>query len=338
MKQNELLTYLQAGQSKTIPYNPNIGQVVGSIKSAIFLQQACYWWTVKGGKSFYKFMDKAKHRLYVPTDSWVEELGMGISEFHNARDVVSTKAETVAEVNLLLESDAVEHCIIYYIDSKNGNLTWWTINPKAVGRVLRESIKLDREKEEIKNQFRKTESPLDVLSGPVAETSNDIGEKLLPDTETTTENTSDITSEVGTATETIDLNDFGTVFNVNNEPKAVKDPKNKGKTTKNTKHEKDGIKISCNFGENDGTIAEAIDLGYDEEIVTDELKKFKSYYEDSSLKRKNWLDYFLYTWLQNGYIRGTLKRNGKFYKLDANQERVQSIEQLRSSDMFAEFR
>lgn len=343
MNANELLTYLQAGQSKTIPYNPNIAKVLGSMKAAIFLQQVCYWWANKGGEAFYKFMDVAKHPYYIPTDSWREELAMGISELQNARNAISTKAENQKEINDLLKNSDKNHCIIYYVDTKNGNLTWWIVNPKAVGNVIKEAIKLEIADNEKKQQFRKSKLPFKVSSTGHDETSTgpnetSIGpiEKLQPDTENTTEITSENTAYVFSdeKNEDINIDSLGKKSEIHNVPKTSKKPR----TKKSNMFQGNGKTFPSNFGIRDGTVEAAIVEGYEEEIVNDELQKFINHYSDKKLKRENWKKDFIHNWLNNNYIRGLIKRNGQFYKLDANQERLQSIERNRDPDMFAEFR
>ncbi len=86
---------------------------------------------------------------------------------------------------------------------------------------------------------------------------------------------------------------------------------------------------------------DAEELGYEKQDIADEFLNFKFYYTEGkgkNLKILSWAGKFINGWLYNNYKYGRLRRNGQFYKLDANSERIRTIEKLTDPDFFAEFR
>lgn len=63
-----------------IAYNSSLSGLVGGINAAVMMSQLEYWFKVMKGKVFYKFLAPCEHEHYKEGDSWIEELGISISE------------------------------------------------------------------------------------------------------------------------------------------------------------------------------------------------------------------------------------------------------------------
>jgi len=73
-----------ADDKNLVTYRPRIKIAIGSMTSAVLLQQILYWWKKKDGKPFYKFIEPCGHQAYRKGDSWSEELGFTKKEFSTA--------------------------------------------------------------------------------------------------------------------------------------------------------------------------------------------------------------------------------------------------------------
>ncbi|WP_069999267.1 hypothetical protein [Cellulosilyticum sp. I15G10I2] len=70
--------------TKHLKYCPELNTLIGSVNATIVLLQLEYWFTKMAADRFYKFLDACSHELYMPGDSWVEELGFSKNEFRTA--------------------------------------------------------------------------------------------------------------------------------------------------------------------------------------------------------------------------------------------------------------
>ena len=69
---------------KKICYYPELVTITESITAALMMSQLEFWFKVREGKSFYKFLEPCEHEFYKVGDSWQEELGMSSSEIRSA--------------------------------------------------------------------------------------------------------------------------------------------------------------------------------------------------------------------------------------------------------------
>lgn len=69
---------------KKICYYPELVTITESITAALMMSQLEFWFKVREGKSFYKFLEPCEHERYKEGDSWQEELGMSSSEIRSA--------------------------------------------------------------------------------------------------------------------------------------------------------------------------------------------------------------------------------------------------------------
>jgi hypothetical protein len=81
---------LQGDLNMSVPYRPTITQQLGGNPAAtILLQQVFFRWIGNGCEPFYKFNEPCSHKLYVPSDSWTEELGFTRRIFETARKAIA---------------------------------------------------------------------------------------------------------------------------------------------------------------------------------------------------------------------------------------------------------
>lgn len=69
---------------RKICYYPELVNVAGSVTGALMMSQLEFWFKVRKGKSFYKFLQPCMHELYKVGDSWQEELSMSPAEVRSA--------------------------------------------------------------------------------------------------------------------------------------------------------------------------------------------------------------------------------------------------------------
>ena len=69
---------------KKICYYPELVMITESVTAALMMSQLEFWFKVREGKSFYKFLEPCEHEFYKVGDSWQEELGMSSSEIRSA--------------------------------------------------------------------------------------------------------------------------------------------------------------------------------------------------------------------------------------------------------------
>lgn len=81
----------------TIPYVKEIQPLAGSVTGCILMQQLDYWFE-RYPDGFYKFQEAAPgHPLYREGESWIEELGFGLTEFRGAFDRIGVRYKSKAE-------------------------------------------------------------------------------------------------------------------------------------------------------------------------------------------------------------------------------------------------
>lgn len=298
---------------------PHVSKIIGSVTASVFLQQVIFRWMNKGRRPFYKFNKPCKHVLYKPFDSWVEELGMGETEFETSRDIVATRVKRLSEVKELLTSNEVKHCIIYITVN---NVTTYYVNSAACNKLLQDASSLRNSEIEARLAFEN--SPMSKPDIQNVETRQSWTK------DNTKDNNSSSTQEfLEEKTEEV--------------PKVIQTKIKYETVTPKPKNpnEKNGITMPLDFGKNLSIIDDAQELGYDRQDVEDELKKYTYYYtagKGRGLKIVDWTYKFLYIWLTNNYQKGFLKRNGKKYQSSASDERVDRIKELTNPDFFSEFR
>lgn len=127
--------------NKSIPYIPALRPYVGSIAACILMQQLDYWFSIKEGKPFYKFLDKQKsekpHSAYKLGDSWCEELSISSDEFRCAFDRIGYRYRSFSEFKKAVEVDNQFQGLFYasYHDKIKG-LTWYLRNHDLVDALL----------------------------------------------------------------------------------------------------------------------------------------------------------------------------------------------------------
>ncbi len=104
-----------------VSYRPSWNQFTGSVNATLLLQQIIYWWIKSKRRPFYKFNQPCDHPHYRTGDSWLEELGMGRSEFETARRKIAAKTKGNVEG---------EAMVSYWSDPERR--TWYALNETAV--------------------------------------------------------------------------------------------------------------------------------------------------------------------------------------------------------------
>jgi len=149
---------LLADEKNAVLYRPKWAKALGSITSAILLQQINYWWVSKGHKEFYKFRSECSHDLYCEGDSWIEELGFGDYEFDGALKSLATRVKAGDSKQSIL--DVTEptfnekgvmtnaNCLVIYWISR-GHVPYFELNEALfhnLVQALYEPVKANREK------------------------------------------------------------------------------------------------------------------------------------------------------------------------------------------------
>lgn len=324
MNSNTILTLFFGGDSDTIPYRKSIAKLTGSVTSALLLQQIMFNWKIFGMRPFYKFNVPCSHSLYTTERSWVEEMGFGFREFVNARDKIATKAHTKEERDAFLLSEDVDKCVVYVQD--NSNLTWYYVNVNAVGRLIREAVEIEHKRSEDIRNGRAVQEDLGLN-----ETSNQ--DELNVQSgfdETYNPLLTERTQEIPSSTQYFEAEEETEEVFKAKEAKPVKQVPlfvNKGKKL---------LVVLDDFKSR--AREEALGLGYSIEDITDELAKFVHYYtvKQKRTLSEDWVHKFNYEWLSRNYQKGYIKRNGQFYRLNSNDERLNSIRTLTDPNLFNE--
>jgi len=307
-----IIAQIVGGMGQKIPFDRNVAKLTGSICSAVLLQQMLFWWQSKGCKPFYKFNTPCEHSWYKFDDSWTEELGIGLSALRNARDKIAKRAKNQQELEKFMQEDGVDYCFIYI--KNRDNVTWYHVNLKAVGKLIKDAIKLEQERNSIKNASNEDRTSRNAEIASPLYTENTNNSNISPFFEEG-ENETDV-REV-----------------------SLPSPQPVNVTQKKVRWDKNARSMRIDFEIKDDIIANAVELGYDQLDVLDEAKRFVDYYKGKgkSSKYADWNNEFLQGWLFRNYRNGYLKRYGKLYKSSASDERIESIEKLLDPNLFAEF-
>lgn len=127
--------------NKAIPYIPVLRPYVGSIAACILMQQLDYWFSIKNGAPFYKFLVAQKgeksHPAYKPGDSWCEELSISPDEFRSAFDKIGYRYKSFTEYKRAIKRGNQFQGYYYasYHDKIKG-LTWYLRNHDLVDALL----------------------------------------------------------------------------------------------------------------------------------------------------------------------------------------------------------
>jgi hypothetical protein len=149
---------LLADENNAVPYRPKWAKALGSVTSAILLQQINYWWVNKGHKEFYKFRAGCSHELYLEGDSWIEELGFGDYEFDGALKSIATRVRAGDSKQTILDITKPEfdekgimtnaNCLVIYWISR-GHVPYFELNEALFDSLVQavyEPVKANREK------------------------------------------------------------------------------------------------------------------------------------------------------------------------------------------------
>jgi hypothetical protein len=124
----------------SIPYIKELRPHVGSVTSAILMQQLDYWFE-RYPDGFYKFLEPSDHKAYQPGDSWTEELGFSKAEFRSAFDHIGIRYESKRafdqkdEQRRFIDENGQEQFYASYKDRIKG-LTFYYRNHAAVDTLL----------------------------------------------------------------------------------------------------------------------------------------------------------------------------------------------------------
>lgn len=149
---DSVLLNLLAEDRRAITYRPLFARMVGSVTSAILLQQIVYWWGPKQ-KPFYKFRGTGdpsksiKHKLYTPGDSWLEELSFSPAEFDGAlRRIASKITQGTSKFEALAVTDPswdaagrltnAHHLVIFWTDADR--VTWYQLNTTLLTNAIKQ--------------------------------------------------------------------------------------------------------------------------------------------------------------------------------------------------------
>jgi len=117
-------------QEHKVIYDKRLALITGSANAAILLKQIIYWYTIKKGEVFYKFIEPCDHKACHDWDSRCEELGLSRDEFDNAIKLIWFKRGI--NKNFLNEEQAV---VVYYTDSNR--LTHYEFKPKVFNNLIK---------------------------------------------------------------------------------------------------------------------------------------------------------------------------------------------------------
>lgn len=180
---------------QVIPYIPALRPYAGSLTACIVMQQLDYWFAIKDGQPFYKFMEEQRgerlHQAYKPGDSWCEELSMSPDEFRSAFDRIGVRYKSFSAYNRAVkEGDPFQgHFYLSYLDRIRG-LTWYHRNHDRVDEFLTDLLS---RKSGISSYGNRKSKVTDIDNNYLPELDKPISNK----TETTPETTSEKTTTIG---------------------------------------------------------------------------------------------------------------------------------------------
>ncbi|MBK5275617.1 MAG: hypothetical protein JJE30_11265 [Desulfuromonadales bacterium] len=127
--------------NKSIPYLPALRPYVGSIAASILMQQLDFWFSIKNGAPFYKFLAAQKgeksHPAYRPGDSWCEELSISPDEFRTAFDRIGYRYKSFTEYKRAGKTGNPFQGLFYAsFHDKIKGLTWYLRNHDLVDALL----------------------------------------------------------------------------------------------------------------------------------------------------------------------------------------------------------
>jgi hypothetical protein len=258
--------------------------------------------------------------LYKEGDSWLEELGFTVKEYDGAIRLIGKYANKAEDIDELLKSDDVGNILVWYKD--RNNVTWFYRNDKALMKALSDMTKLSKAEESRKI----TEQ--DDLVDPRTEVLSD---KDLSDGVSLNPQRCEPQPNLGSPLHT-------EITSENNSTREIQKPKiceakeakplTKPRQKKMDSRFRNGKRMQPEFQIAPDVLQTAIEMGYESLDVSEERIKYLSYYKNGDGKTKihwDWNEKFIYEWLDRGYKKGYLKRNGKFYTVNANQERLDKL-------------
>lgn len=145
-----------------IPYDRELNALTGSVLASILMAQLNYWFD-KYPDGFYKFLEPSNHPAYRPGTSWVEELGMTVTEFRTAFDAIGhrfTSKTKFAQAEQESTDKFFGRFFASYID-KRSNMTYYVRNHVLVNEKLHQiSLKVSsRDQESSSPRNEKKQSP-----------------------------------------------------------------------------------------------------------------------------------------------------------------------------------
>lgn len=143
--------YTLAEINRSIPYIPVLRPYVGSVTACILMQQLDYWFSIKKGEAFYKFLESPKnekpHTAYKTGDSWCEELFMSPDEFRGAFDKIGYRYKSYSEYRRAEKNrDPFQGHYYLSFHNKIAGLTWYLRNHNLVDSLLFEIFSRKSEK------------------------------------------------------------------------------------------------------------------------------------------------------------------------------------------------
>ena len=120
-------------RSRSIVYRPELRAKLGSITAVLLANQIAYWFQRKGFQPFYKFKEPCDHRLYIPGDSWLEELSFGRAEFDTALRLIGQKVKASTPVKDYPE----DKLVAYYTTMER--ITYYVFNRALYNKILDEA-------------------------------------------------------------------------------------------------------------------------------------------------------------------------------------------------------
>lgn len=128
---NTIFSLIDEDEEKVL-YRPRWSHALGSVSSAIVLQQIFYYHRAakrQGKNRFYKFREPCSHEYYRKGDSWSEQLGISSKVFDSAIKRIGQKLTKGSKK----DGTALVH---YYTDAMR--LTYYELNEVAFSDWLRD--------------------------------------------------------------------------------------------------------------------------------------------------------------------------------------------------------
>lgn len=290
------------------PYCKYVSEITGSVTSAILFQQVLFNFHRAGERVFYKFQAPCDHPLYSIEDSWLEELGFGLGELRGALSKIATKAKTHEDIKILLRNSEITCAVVYYQDLNN--VTWYYINKKVCLNILASAkAAYQKRQERIRNARDERVISRNAKFAP-------------PITESAIEDSINTTTQV---------------FEIKEKPLKPKKPKEES-VVKQKKLFREGFTMPENYVLMETASSDLVEQGFEQDDVDYEFSRFKQYYTQGKGKLRkhyNWEISFC-EWMNRNYRNGYLKRYGKVYRVDANEERVSEYRRQANTDLFAD--